>query len=131
MLQAAFEDSLRNVQALAEAPDGSAIAAEAALQLGLSTACDVHGGADELLTWQSYARHAWAEHNALQHKWEEMREMQSRYPDTPTEEAGRRVNGNGHTIHGGAAHRRHLTLSMAGLCESSEEDDEEHSSDEW
>lgn len=137
LLQAAFEESLRLVQALAESSDGSTVAVEAAEQLGLGVAGEAAAVSDRLATWQSYARHAWAEHNALQHKWEEMREMQSRYPDAPADEgAGRRTNGSAHHAgqahaHVGAPQRRHLTLSMAGLCESSDEDDEEGSSDEW
>jgi hypothetical protein len=136
LLQAEFEESLRLVQALAESPDGSTVAIEAAEQLGLGVAGEAAAASDRLATWQSYARHAWAEHNALQHKWEEMREMQSRYPDAPADETGRRVNGHPHHAgqahaHVGAPQRRHLTLSMAGLCESSDEDDEEGSPDEW
>ena len=33
------------------------------------------GAADTLATWQSYARHAWSEHNALQRKCAELREL--------------------------------------------------------
>jgi hypothetical protein len=137
LLQAAFEESLRLVQALAESKDGSTVAVEAAEQLGLGVAGEAATASDRLATWQSYARHAWAEHNSLQHKWEEMREMQSRYPDAPADDGGRRANGHTHHAGHGPSHaqnapqRRQLTLSMAGLCESSDEDDEEGSSDEW
>mmetsp|Transcript_7442 Transcript_7442/g.24342 ORF Transcript_7442/g.24342 Transcript_7442/m.24342 type:complete len:466 (-) Transcript_7442:191-1588(-) len=135
LVRMAYAESLGYVQTLAEAPLGSSAAAEAAEQLGLDVVGEAGGAADTLATWQSYARHAWSEHNALQRKWAELRELLSRYPDAPAPpdaQAGRRLNGASSPV-GQQPSRRQLTLSMAGLCESHEAGDEEAhaSSDEW